>query len=61
MDSKQLDARAAKLGWRIEHSKTGARIVDAQTGTLVAADWSKQDGFGLSAVDVERIIDEHTS
>jgi hypothetical protein len=59
-DRKTLDARAVKLGLRVEKGPGGHRLVDAATGTLVAADWSTLDGFGLSLGDVEQIIAAHS-
>ena len=59
-DRKTLDARAANLGWRVEKGPGGHRLVDASTGTLVAADWSTLHGFGLSLGDVEEIIAAHS-
>jgi hypothetical protein len=32
------------------------RLVDATTGTLVAADWSTPTGFGLSLDDIETAL-----
>jgi hypothetical protein len=31
-------------------------VVDATTGTLVAADWTSDDGYGLSLADVGKAL-----
>jgi len=51
-----LSARAATVGWRLEQGDDGYRLVDAQTGTFVAAKWSNLDGYGLTLDEVEAAL-----
>jgi hypothetical protein len=56
-----LAERVAALGWRLEERPGhGFRLVDAITGTHVAAAWTEVDGYGLTLPDVERIVRAHT-
>jgi hypothetical protein len=47
---------AAERGWTVEKHDRSYRIVDSD-GTLVAADWSTEDGFGLSLADVAKVLE----
>jgi len=49
--------RAAAAGLVLEHEGGGYRLTNAATGTLVAADWSTVDGFGLDLDAIEKAID----
>jgi len=60
----QLAKKAAARGWRLERNSAagmqptgrGYRLVDAHTGTMVAGDWTRSDGFGLSLDSVEDVL-----
>jgi hypothetical protein len=56
---EQMHMQAHAKGWRIEQGEDlSFRLVTAQ-GTLVAvADWSKPDSYGLSVVDLWRLLEE---
>jgi hypothetical protein len=57
--SSEADVRklAEARGWRLEKQGKHYRMVVANTGTLVAADWSTADGFGLSLADVSKALE----
>ncbi len=51
-------AKAAKAaGLVLEKGDGGYRLTNASTGTLVAADWSTVDGFGLDLDAIEAVLD----
>ena len=52
----KLATQARTLGWRLEGGAAGFRLVDDNTGTIIAAVWSTPDGFGLTLDEVEAII-----
>lgn len=53
----KLGKRAVDAGWRLEHSPAGYRLTDANTGTLVAADWTAPGGYGIDLDLVEAVLD----
>jgi len=60
----QLAKRAAARGWKLERTTAGMvrtgggyRMVHASTGTFVAADWTRADGYGLSLDEIEDALD----
>lgn len=53
----KLSKVAAEHGMTIERHGSTYRLVDAGTGTLVAADWTSSDGFGLDLDAVEAALD----
>jgi len=57
--SREAKARkkATDSGYTLEKGKGGFVLVDASTGTWVAAAWSSADGFGLILDDVETALD----
>ncbi len=54
----ELATRAESRGWRLEADDGGSgfRLVWQRTGTLVAADWSTIDGFGLTLDEIETAL-----
>ena len=49
-----LADRATALGWVLEGDyHRGYRIVNAETGTLVAAAWANVGGYGLDLKQIE--------
>jgi hypothetical protein len=55
MTEAEAKKAAAERGWTVEKHDKSYRIVDAD-GTLVAADSSTADGFGLSLADVGQAL-----
>ena len=60
----QLAKRAAAHGWVLQRTAAGIvptgrgyRLVNAVTGTLVAAEWSAPGGYGLSLDQIEDALD----
>jgi hypothetical protein len=53
----ELGKKAAEVGLRLEHTAAGYRIVNADTGTLVAAVWTTADGYGLDLDQVAAVLD----
>ena len=47
---------ATALGLSVESIDAGYRVVDATTGTMVAAAWTEPDGFGLTLDEVVAAI-----
>ena len=55
--SENIETKVAKAlsarGLLLEREGKVYRVVDAATGTFIAADWSTDDGFGLTLAEVE--------
>lgn len=51
----KLRKAAEAQGFRLEKGN-GYRLVGAVTGTLVAADWTSADGYGLTLNQVEAAL-----
>lgn len=66
MATNTREAKLSRLadgrGWRLERADGiratdgGYRMVDAATGTLVAAVWSNPEGYGLTLDEIERAL-----
>jgi len=52
----KLAKAASARGWTLQSSKAGLRLVDAQTGTLVAAVWTVDDGYGLTLDQIDAAL-----
>jgi len=51
-DAAKLSKQAAAHGLTLEGSGQRWRLTDTTTGTWVAADWTKPDGYGLHLDDI---------
>lgn len=52
----RLAAKAGEFGVVLEKGDAGHRLVDATTGTFVAADWTVEDGYGLTLDQIEAAL-----
>jgi hypothetical protein len=58
MTKAEARKAADERGWTLEKDGKVFRLTDAQTGTIVAGDWTNADGgyFGLSLADVAKAL-----
>ena len=52
-----LAAAAAERSWKLEKGDAGYRMADAATGTLTAALWANDVGYGLTLDQVAAVLD----
>ena len=59
MSEAEARKAAEARGWRLEKRDKAFRLVNANTGTVVAGDWSQPDDvyFGLSLDDVVNALE----
>jgi hypothetical protein len=52
----RLDADAAVFGWELQERDGCYRLADASTGTLVAATWTINDGYGFTLAGIDDVL-----
>jgi hypothetical protein len=56
MSEAEAKKACSERGWVLQKSGKSYRITGAD-GTLIAADWTDPDGYGLSLADVAAVLE----
>jgi hypothetical protein len=52
---------AGVFGWELQERDGCFRLADASTGTLVAATWTLNDGYGFTLLGIDDVLSAHRS